>query len=169
MLTVPARLRVRATGVAAWLARLIYVAGNLAEADPIVAGAVRYFRARALVEHSLTHVPGFVTLALHIAPPGAANSIVASRFGRIGKAGGKDDLHVEQDGAVLREVTNGGGRLAVALPLLDRAGRSIGALSTSFAVPSGTDPQNLYPRAVAVRDAITRCIPSRWVPTRPIT
>lgn len=160
-LTVPARERGKAGRVATWLARRIYLADTLVEPDPFVAGAARAPFAQALVERSLARFPDLVTLALHVAPPGGANTIIASSFGRIGKAGDKDDLHVEQDGAILREVTNGGRRLAVELPLLDHAGRSVGALSTSFAVPPGADPQSLYPRAVLVRDAMARSIASR--------
>jgi hypothetical protein len=151
----------RAAAVAAWLSRRIYVAGNLAEPDPFVAGVVRVPRADALVEKMLGRFPDLVTLALHVAPPGGGNIIVASSFGRIGKPGDGDDRHVEEDGAVLREVTDGGRRLAVELPLLDRAGRIIGALSTSFAVPPGSDPQTRYARAVAVRDTLALHIPAR--------
>lgn len=86
---------------------------------------------------------------------------MASSFGRIGKLCETDDLQVKQQGAVRREVTNEGQRLAVELPLLGRARYSIGALSTSFAVSAGVNPQRLYPRAVAVRDALARHIASR--------
>ncbi|MDB5708903.1 MAG: hypothetical protein JWL96_973 [Sphingomonas bacterium] len=150
-----------AAATAAWLSRRIYVAGNLAEPDPFIAGAVHAPRADALVEKMLARFPDLVTLALHVAPPGGGNIIAASSFGRIGKPGDSDDRHVEQDGAVLREVTDSGTRLAVELPLLDRTGHSIGALSTSFTVPAGSDPQMRYVRAVAVRDALARRIPSR--------
>lgn len=151
----------RASATAAWLSRRIYVAGNLVEPDPFVAGAVRAPHADALVEKMLASFPDLVTLAFHVAPPGGGNIIVASNFGRIGKPGDSDDQHVEQDGAVLREVTDGGRRLAVELPLLNRTGRVIGALSTSFAVPAGTDPQTRYARAVEVRDVLARHIPTR--------
>ncbi|MDB5676882.1 MAG: hypothetical protein JWM65_3864 [Sphingomonas bacterium] len=150
-----------AAATTAWLSRRIYVAGNLAEPDPFVAGAVHVPRADALVERMLARFPDLVTLALHVAPPGGGNIIVASNFGRIGKPGDRDDRQVEQDGAVLREVTDNGARFAVELPLLDRTGRSIGALSTSFAVSAGSDPQVHYARAVAVRDVLARLIPSR--------
>ncbi len=160
-LTIASRLMPQAPAVAAWLARHIYVAGNLGELDPFVPGAMRAPRAQALVEAMLSRYPDLVTLALHVAPPGGDNIIVASSFGRIGKAADKDDLQVERDGAVLREVTNDGRRLAVELPLYDRKGNIIGALSTSFAVLSETDPQLLYARAVAVRDALARRIASR--------
>jgi iron complex outermembrane receptor protein len=160
-LTVAHGARQSPAAVAAWLARRIYVADNLAEADPFVPGAARAPRAQALVDATLPRFPDLVTLALHVAPPGGENIIAASSFGRIGKAADKDDLHVERDGAVLREVTNGGKRLAVELPLNDRSGHAIGALSTSFAVPAGADPQSVYPRALLVRDAMARRIASR--------
>lgn len=153
----------RAAGIAAWLSRRIYVVGNLAEPDPFVAGAVHSPRADALVEEMLARFPDLVTLALHVAPPGGGNIIAASSFGRIGKRGDNDDRHVERDGAVLREVTDGGMRLAVELPLLDGTGHSIGALSTSFAVPAGSDPQAGYARAVAVRDTLAQLIQSRAI------
>lgn len=153
----------RAAATAAWLSRRIYVAGNLTEPDPFTASATRVPHADALVEKMLARFPDLVTLALHVASPGSGNLIVASNFGRIGKPGDRDDQHVEQDGVVLREVTDGGRRLAVELPLLDRAGNVIGALSTSFAVPAGTDPQTRDARAVAVRDALARAIGTRTV------
>lgn len=160
-LTVSAGAKKSPAAVSAWLARRIYVADNLVEADPFVVGAARAPKAQALVDATLSRFPDLVTLALHVAPPGGENIIAASSFGRIGKAADKDDLHVERDGAVLREVTNGGKRLAVELPLNDRSGRTIGALSTSFTVPAGTDPQSVYARAVAVRDAMAQKIASR--------
>ncbi|MDH7974463.1 hypothetical protein QH494_19920 [Sphingomonas sp. AR_OL41] len=160
-LTAAGPARQRAAATAAWLSRRIYIAGNLAEPDPFVAGAVRAPRAQALVEAMLDRFPELVSLALHVAPPGGGNAIIASNFGRIGKAGDSDDLQVEQDGIVLREVTDGGRRLAVELPLLDRGGRPIGALSISFAVPLGSQPQSALPRALIVRNTLARRIASR--------
>jgi hypothetical protein len=151
--------RARAEAIAAELSRHIYTIGVLTEPDPFVPGARPSRRGQALVERLLVRHPGLVTLALHVALPGASNQIVASNFGRIGKPADKDDLHVIADGAVLKEPTNGGRRLAVELPLLDRRGRTIGALSTSFLIgPGGTD--GAYAEAIAVRDALARAIPS---------
>ncbi len=160
-LIVAPRARQAPKTIASWLARHIYVAGNLVEPDPFVSGAVAAPRAQALVDATLQRFPELVTLSLHVAQTGGENTIVASSFGRIGKALDKDDLHVERDGAVLHEVTNNGHRLAVELPLNDRQGETIGALSASFSVPPGTDPQSLYPRAIALRDAMARRIASR--------
>ncbi len=160
-LTAARSARYRAAATAAWLSHRIYVANNLAEPDPFVVGAAHPPRAQALVEAMLTRFPDLVSLALHVAPTGGGNAIIASNFGRIGKAGDRDDLHVEQDGVVLREVTDDGRRLAVELPLLDIAARPIGALSISFKVAPGSDPQSAYRRALVVRDALARRIASR--------
>lgn len=160
-LTVAHSARYRAIATAAWLSHRIYVANNLAEPDPFVAGAAHPPRAQALVDAMLTRFPDLVSLALHVAPTGGGNAIIASNFGRIGKAGDKDDLHVEQDGAVLREVTDDGRRLAVELPLLDITARPIGALSISFKIAPGSDLQSAYRRAFVVRDALARRIASR--------
>ena len=64
----------------------------------------------------------------------------------------------------LREVTDGGRRLAVELPLSDIVARPIGALSISFAIPPGSDPQAAYSRAIIIRDALAGSIASReWL------
>lgn len=160
MLTVTGRRHIAAGPIARDLARRIYVAENLIEADPFVAGAKRDPRAQALVERMLDHFPDIVTLALHVALPGASNRIIASSFGRIGKPADSDDVDVIARGTIRREVTNAGRRLAVELPLLDASGRVIGALSTSFLIEPRGGAEAAYTRALAVRAALARRIPS---------
>ena len=139
--------------IAAEMARRIYVADNLVEADPFVA--------QKLVDRMIDTNPDLVTLAMHVTLAGqSTNIIIASNFGRIGKAGDKDDLHVINDRAVLKEVTDGGRRLAVTLPMYDRAGAVIGALSTSFSMRPGEDPAEAEARAVMVRNALAAATPS---------
>ena len=146
--------------VAAYLARRIYISDSLNEPDPIVAGARRAPFAQALINRTLDQFPKLVTLAMHVAPPRRSNIIIASSFGRIGKPADSDDLSVITTDTVLREVTNGGARLAVELPLTDRVGRTIGALSTSFETPVGSDPQAACRQAVQIRDALAQSIRS---------
>lgn len=149
----------QATRLAAWLARHIYVVGNLAEPDPFVAGALASSRSQTIVERALAADPSLVTLAFHVGASGADNRILASSFGRIGKPGDADDARVIDQGAVLRETTNQGARFAVELPLLDRQRRIVGALSVSYrANTAGADGALL--RATALRNAIARQIPS---------
>lgn len=145
--------------VADWLTHHIYVVGNLSEDDPFVAGAHSSPRAQAIVERMLAADPALVTLAFHVGASGAANRILASSFGRIGKPGDADDARVIDQGAVLRETTNQGRRFAVELPLLDRQHRVVGALSVSYrAAADGADGALL--RATRLRDAIARRIAS---------
>ncbi|MEO6248726.1 MAG: hypothetical protein ABIO85_09135 [Sphingomicrobium sp.] len=148
-----------AIAVAADLARRIYVVGNLAEPAPFVAGARPSRFAQRLVDRALGDFPDLVTLALHVAPPGLGNIIIASSFGRIGKPGDADDARIIATGVAAREVTNGGRRLAVEFPLLDRAGRTVGALSMSFRIGSEDDAPATYARAITIRDALARRIP----------
>lgn len=150
----------RTAAIESAMARRIYVADNLAEADPFVAGARRAPRAQALVEKMIDSHAGLVTLAMHVAPPGGENIILASNFGRIGKLADDDDRDVIANGTIRRELTNKGQRLAVELPQLDRSGKVIGALSTSFTIAPDSTEAQAYERAIALRDQIARLTPS---------
>jgi hypothetical protein len=158
--TIVTRRRAAAAPIARQLARRIYVADNLAEPDPFVAGAVRSLRAQALIDATIDRFPDLVTLAMHVALPGADNTIIASNFGRVGKRADGDDADVIARGTIRKEVTNNGKRLAVELPMLDARGNVIGALSTSFAMASTADETRAYARAIAVRHALARMTPS---------
>ena len=148
-----------APAIAYEASRRIYLANNLIEPDPFVAGAHRSKLAQSIVDRTMAANPDLVTLGMHVGATGANNTILASNFGRIGKPGDKDDARVIDAGAILKEPTNCGKRLAVSLPLLDRKGRVVGALSTSFLIgPGGMAAAEA--RAIAVRDAIARQIPS---------
>ena len=155
-ITVRARRPIDITPVVRLAARRIYLADNLAELDPFVPGATRAPRAQALVDAMIDAYPDLVTLAMHVALPGHENTIVASNFGRIGKPADQDDADVIANGAVRREVTNDGRRLAVELPMLDARRRVIGALSTSFTMKDARDEARVLARAVALRDALAR-------------
>lgn len=150
--------RPEAAKIASDLSRHIYSQAVLAEPDPFVAGAFHSKTGQALVEGELGREPDLVTIAFHVALPDRSNEIIASNFGRIGKAADADDQHVIKSSAVLQEMTNGGRRAAVELPLLDRSGHVIGALSTSFLV--GPDGKlGAYRSALRVQHALSRAIP----------
>lgn len=148
-----------AATIAREMGRMIYTADTIGEADPFVPGTARSVPAQRIVDAVAFSHSDLVTLAMHVALPGRDNQIIASNFGRIGKAADKDDAHVIADGAILKEVTNGGKRVAIELPMQDAQGRTIGALSTSFTVnnPGGGDAAEQ--EAITVRDEIARQIP----------
>lgn len=152
------------------LSRRIYSPASLAEPDPFIAGAVRAPTGQALIDDALKRDPDIITLAFHVtAPRGTINRIAASSFGRIGKPADADDQAIIEQNKLVREVTNGGKRLAVELPLLDASGRTIGALSTSFKMTSGANPDEIQQRAVLLRDSLARETPSLKALFRPVT
>jgi hypothetical protein len=137
------------------IARRVSNPANLVEPYPfdphIAAGAY----AQRLVDQTLASHPGLIILALHVTPPGSPdNVILASNIGRIGKKADEDDLRVVNTGSVNKEVNEAGNRFEAELPLLDAAGRRIGAVSCVFAYGTGADKEALYRRAVNIRDAL---------------
>ena len=148
-----------AAAVAHEMGRMIYTADTIGEADPFVPGTSRSLYAQRIVDAVVVAHPRLVTLAMHVAFPDRDNQIIASNFGRIGKAADKDDAHVIADGVILKEVTNGGKRLAVELPMRDAQGQTIGALSTSFTIDASGGAEAATQEAAAVRDEIARRIP----------
>lgn len=141
------------------VSRHVYSKAVLAEPDPFVAGAVRSSFGQALVERELSREPRLVTIAFHVALPERDNQIIASNFGRIGKAADSDDQRVIASSTILQEETNNGQRLAVELPLLDRSGRTIGALSTSFLTGPGPGEKAIaYRSALRVQHDLSRSI-----------
>lgn len=147
-----------AAQVAVEIARRTYSSAVLGEPVPFTSAAFRSAVGDRLIQQELDREPTLVTIAFHVAIPGRENQIIASNFGRIGKAADKDDQRVIATSSVLQEVTNGGKRLAVELPLLDRERRLIGALSTSFLIgPDGT--AGAFRSAVRVQHDLSRRIP----------
>lgn len=146
-----------AAAIAIDVSRHVYSKAVLGEPDPFVAGAVRSSLGQALVERELSREPKLVTIALHVALPQRDNEVIASNFGRIGKAADSDDQRVIASSAILQEETNNGRRLAVELPLLDRSGRTIGALSTSFLIGPG-EKTIAYRSALRVQRDLSRSI-----------
>jgi hypothetical protein len=147
-----------ATRVVTDISRHVYSKAVLAEPDPFVSGAFRSAEGSRLIERELGREARLVTIAFHVALPGSDNRIIASNFGRIGKAADADDQRVIETSTILQEVTNNGKRLAVELPLLDRSGRTIGALSTSFIISPG-GREAAYQSALRVQHEISHSIP----------
>lgn len=162
-----------ADAVARELGRHVYLMSNLADPEPFAGMPPLDTYAQALVDAAVMRDDELVTLAMHLAPPGGGgNIILASNFGRIGKPGDADDAAVQATGKPVQEVTHGGRRLAVELPLLDAHGAAIGALSTSFRLSGPDRRPAVYARAVALRDELARDIPSLqrlWAPATPST
>jgi len=112
-----------------------------------------------LVARTLAHHPEVVALSMHVAPPGTAdNVIIASNIAPLGKHADQDDLRVIKTGQAIVELTHGGDRLAVELPLLDASRRTVGALAVQLPYKDHADKQALQAAATAVRDELARRI-----------
>jgi hypothetical protein len=107
---------------------------------------------------------------LHVTPPGGKdNVIIASRFAtpdggweiqRIGKKADEDDMRVVNTGKPNLEVNATGDRFEVEIPLLDKSGKTIGAISTVFAYKKGDDQAALQKRGEAIRDEFRKQTPT---------
>src|SRR5271156_7118371 len=100
------------------------------EMDPTYTTAAP--EAQKLVDEALAKHPEILLIAIHAAPPGHKNLIVASNFGRIGKIGDEDDMRCIHTGKSNLEVSEKGDHFEDEMVLLDATGKTIGALSVVF-------------------------------------
>ena len=114
--------------------------------------------AQHLVDEELKKHPEVILMAIHAAPPGHKNVIVASNFGRIGKIGDEDDMRCIRTGKSNLEVNETGKHFEDELVLQDRAGKTIGALAVVVNYKPGDDKQAYDKLAVAIRDDMRRQI-----------
>jgi hypothetical protein len=137
------------------LAKNISNPANLVEPWPYDPKIVADTYAQRLVDKTLAANPELIILAVHVSPPDFSdNVILASNIGRVGKKADDDDMRVVNTGSVNREVNSTGERFEVELPLLDAAGKRIGALSCVFNFHAGADKDALYLKAVKIRDTL---------------
>ena len=108
--------------------------------------------AMKLTEEALAKHPEVILIAIHAAPPGHKNLIVASNFGRIGKIGDEDDMRCINTGKSNLEVDKSGKHFEDELVLQDAAGKTIGALGIVFNYKPGDDKLALGKIANEIRD-----------------
>lgn len=110
--------------------------------------------AQKLLEEVLAKHPDILLIAIHAAPPGHKNLIVASNFGRIGKIGDEDDLRCIQTGESNLELNSKGNHFEDELILLDSSGKAVGALGVVYHYNPGDDKTALAKKAEEVRDEL---------------
>jgi hypothetical protein len=108
--------------------------------------------AQKLVDEALAKHPEILLIAIHAAPPEHKNLIVASNFGRIGKIGDEDDMRCIRTGKSNLEISEKGDHFEDELILLDKSGKTIGALGVVFNYKAGDDKLALQKIAEATRD-----------------
>jgi len=116
--------------------------------------------AQKLVNDALAKHPEILLIAIHAAPPGHKNLIVASNFGRIGKIGDEDDMRCIRTGKSNLEISEKGDHFEDELILQDSSGKTIGALGVVFNYKAGDDKAALERIAIATRDEMKARIKS---------
>ena len=114
--------------------------------------------AQKLVDEALAKHPEIILIAIHAAPPGHKNLIVASNFGRIGKIGDEDDMRCVHTGKSNLEVN--GPHFEDELILQDASGKTIGALGVVFNYKDGDNKEALEKIAQETRDEMKAKLPS---------
>lgn len=118
--------------------------------------------AQKLVDETLAKHKDVVIMAFHVTSPDQSdNVIIASNIGRIGKKADEDDMRVINTGESNLEVNKTGNHFEDELPLLDQHGNRIGAVGIVFNYKAGDDKTKLAKTAEAVRDEMSRQIPSK--------
>jgi iron complex outermembrane receptor protein len=116
--------------------------------------------AQKLVDEALAKHPEILLMAIHAAPPGHKNLIVASNFGRIGKIGDEDDMRCIRTGKSNLEISEKGDHFEDELIMLDASGKTIGALGVVFNYKAGDDKMALEKIAIQARDEMKAKLPS---------
>ncbi|MDP9049192.1 MAG: hypothetical protein M3O31_00495 [Acidobacteriota bacterium] len=114
--------------------------------------------AQKLVDEALAKHPEILLIAIHAAPPGHKNLIVASNFGRIGKIGDEDDMRCVHTGKDNLEVN--GAHFEDELVLQDASGKTIGALGVVFNYKEGDDKSVFEKISTQTRDEMKAKLPS---------
>jgi hypothetical protein len=117
--------------------------------------------AQHLVDEALAKHPEVILMAIHAAPPGHKNVIVASNFGRIGKIGDEDDMRCIRTGKSNLEVNETGKHFEDELVLRDKAGNTIGALAVVVNYKPGDDKMATDKLAIAIRDEMRQQLPNK--------
>ena len=96
--------------------------------------------AQKLVNDELAAHPKVILIGLHVTPPNhPVNVIIASNFGRIGKIADKDDMRVIQTGVSNFDVEPAGKTFEAEMPIREKSGHIIGAVSVVFNFKPGDD------------------------------
>jgi iron complex outermembrane receptor protein len=116
--------------------------------------------AQKIVDEVLAAHPEILLMAIHAAPPGHKNLIVASNFGRIGKIGDEDDMRCIHTGKPNLEISEKGNHFEDEMVLQDKAGKTVGAIAFVYAYKPGVDKEALAKQATAIRDGLKAEIPT---------
>ncbi len=123
--------------------------------------STNHIRAQKLVDDLLKEHPDVVVCAMHVTKPGTSeNTIIAANIPRIGKPSDEDDWGVIKTGKPLLEPNKDKTRFEVILPLLDKPGKTIGAIAIVANYKEGEDTARFLTNATQLRDGLRKQIPN---------
>ena len=117
-------------------------------------------KAQELVDEALAKHPEVILIAIHAAPKGHKNLIVASNFGRIGKIGDEDDMRCIKTKKPNLEVDKSGKHFEAEIPMYDQNGTVLGALGVVFNYKPGDDKAALEKIADQIQEEMKAKLPN---------
>jgi hypothetical protein len=117
--------------------------------------------AQKLVDDALAKHPEVILIAVHAAPKGHKNLIVASNFGRIGKIGDEDDMRCINTKKPNLEVDKSGKHFEAEIPMMDQKGSVVGALGVVFNYKAGDDKAAMQKIADQIQEEMKAQLPTK--------
>ena len=144
--------------------RILAIAGTFSAAraePPYRDAADNKIRGQMLLNNVVAHHPELFVIGFHARLPGAANSTVfASNLNRVGKKDDDDDVAAAKEAkTICGPRLDNPQKYEVEMPLRDRAGRVIGALSLIFPFHPGQDEVPLFAASTRIRDDLAKLTP----------
>ena len=126
--------------------------------------------AQQLSDETMRAHPDLLSVTIHGVPPGMTNvytMFAGSYPDRIGNPDDPDDIDVSKKGITIvdprwHRTNDTAPKFVVLMPMRDRAGNNIGLVVYAFKVPVAGNryERTLYTKALDLRDALARRIPS---------
>jgi iron complex outermembrane receptor protein len=107
--------------------------------------------------------PELNVIGFHLTPPGGQDNVIVASSNRtkVGKKSDPDDLEVMTTGKAAVDTKESRQLIDIGLPLLDRAGRTIGTVVMEVKFTYTKDPAVALKRATEIRDQLRKQIPSK--------
>jgi iron complex outermembrane receptor protein len=139
------------------------ISGNasLAETQYKTAASNKIY-AQTVVNEIMKKNADLLVVGLHAVVPGDKDeTMIASNLDRIGKKDDADDIAVATEHkTILAPNLKESNKFEVQIPLKDANGKVIGATGLVFKYHTGADEVKLHSKAVTIRDALAKKIPS---------
>ena len=119
--------------------------------------------AQALADQVAKAHPELNVIGFHVTPPGGRDNLIvaSSTRSKVGKKSDPDDVEVITSGKAAVDTRGPRELIDVGLPLVDRAGRTIGMLVMEVKFSYTKDEAIALKRATEIRDELRKQIPSK--------